>query len=41
MYEMRIVRERRAGYQAPQTACTTSAEVFRVMRSHFAPLDRE
>lgn len=41
MYELRLVRERRAGYPTPRTSLPNSEAVVRAFRAHFAALDRE
>jgi len=40
MYELKVVRERRAGYSRQQRV-KTSGDVYQAFREHFASLDRE
>ena len=41
MYELRIIRERRAGYPTPRSPIRNSAELVESFRRHFDGLDRE
>jgi len=40
MFELRVVRERRAGY-GPSTRIRDAREVYNAFKAHFDPLDRE
>ena len=41
MFELRVVRERRAGYPAPRSPLRDAATVAAAFREHCATLDRE